>query len=98
MTKYTSFEDLLDDLVHEESEPTYEALVRWQERCPDWSQSLEEYFAVWMIQREELDDLPNIDQEAIAAKAAEYGMSLLREQGRLIPEDRIEPVTDFDQL
>jgi hypothetical protein len=98
MAKYTTFEDLLDDLVQEESEPTYEALVRWQERCPDWRLSLEEYFAVWMMQREEVDDLPEIDDEAIVAKGVEYAMSILREQGRLIPDDHIEPVSDFDQM
>jgi hypothetical protein len=98
MQKYTTFEDLLDDLVHEESEPTYEALVRWQERCPEWRQSLEEYFHVWMIQREQLDELPEIDEQAIVAKGVEYAMGILREQGRIIPDDHIEPVSDFDQM
>ena len=98
MRKYTTFEDLLDDLVHEEPEPTYEALVRWQERCPDWRQSLEEYFHVWTIQREQLDELPEINEHAIVEKGVEYAMGILREQGRIIPDDHIEPVSDFDQV
>jgi hypothetical protein len=98
MTEYATFDDLLNDLVREESEPTYEALVRWQERCPKWRQSLEEYFSVWMMQHSQVEDLPEIDEEAIVQKSLERAMNLLREQGRIIPDEHTEPVTDFDQM
>jgi hypothetical protein len=98
MTDYKTFQDVLPDLMMEESEPTYAALLRWQDRCPDYRETLADFFAVWAIQREPIDDLPEIDEEAIVDKAVQYAMGLLEQQGRIIPDDHIGPVNDFDQM
>jgi PadR family transcriptional regulator, regulatory protein PadR len=98
MTQYETWDDVLADLMMEETEPTYEALLRWQERCRDYRETLADFFALWAIQREPIDDLPEIDEDAIAEKAVQYAMQLLEEQGRIIPDDHIEPVGDFDQM
>jgi len=98
MTQYETFDDVLTDLMMEESEPTYEALLRWQQRCPGYRERLADFFAIWAIQREPIDDLPEIDEDAIVEKTVQYAMQLLEEQGRIVPDDHIEPVSDFDQM
>jgi hypothetical protein len=98
MTQYETFDDVVADLMMEESEPTYEALLRWQERCPGYRETLADFFATWAIQREPIDDLPEIDEDAIVEKTVQYAMHLLEEQGRIVPDDHIEPVGDFDQM
>src|SRR5438132_4635150 len=98
MTQYETFDDVLADLMMEESEPTYEALLRWQQRCPGYREMLADFFATWAIQREPIDDLPEIDEDALVEKTVQYAMQLLEAQGRIVPDDRIEPVIDFDQV
>jgi PadR family transcriptional regulator PadR len=98
MNDYESFEDVLAQVVLEEPEPTYEALLRCQKRFPDWREDLADYFALWAIQREPIDDLPNIDEDAIVEKSLQYAMKLLEEQGRIIPDDHIEQINEFDQM
>jgi hypothetical protein len=98
MTALVSFKDILAELALEEPEPTYEALLRWQKRFPDFRESLADFFALQATQREPIDDLPVIDEEEIAQKAVQYEMTLLEEQGRIIPDNHIEPVGDFDQM
>src|SRR5579883_592039 len=98
MIEYNTFDDVLADLMMEESEPTYEALLRWQARAPKFRETLSDFFATWAIQQEPIDDLPKIDQEAIIEKTVQYAMGLLEKQGRIIPDDHIEPVGDFDQM
>ncbi|HEY2383281.1 MAG TPA: hypothetical protein VGK48_19060 [Terriglobia bacterium] len=98
MTEYTTFDDVLADLMMEESEPTYEVLRKWQERCPTFRNTLADFFAAWAIQREPIDDLPAIDEEAIVEKTVQYAMQLLEQEGRIIPDDQVEPVGDFDQM
>jgi hypothetical protein len=98
MTDHASFEDILAELTLEGTEPTYEALLRWQKRFPEFRESLADFFALQAIQREPIDDLPGIDEEEITGKAVQYAMTLLEEQGRIIPDDHVEPVGDFDQM
>ena len=98
MAQYETFDDVLADLMMEESEPTYEALLRWQQRCPGYRERLADFFAIWAIQREPIDDLPKIDEDAIVEKSVQYAMKLLEEQGRIIPDDHIEPINEFDQI
>jgi hypothetical protein len=98
MKDYATFDDILVELRLEEPEPTYEALLRWQNRYPGFRESLADFFALWAIQQEPIDDLPQIDEEEIAANGLQYAMKLLEEQGRIIPDDHIEPVGQFDQM
>jgi hypothetical protein len=98
MAQYETFDDVLADLMMEESEPTYEALLRWQKRCPGYRERLADFFALWAIQREPIDDLPEIDEDSIVEQTVQYAMQLLEKQGRIVPDDHIEPVSDFDQM
>jgi hypothetical protein len=97
MKDHIEFEDVLHELMLEEAAPDYATLRKWQERYPEWHDSLAEYFAAWAIQSEPIDDEPEIDEEAIAQKIMARAMNMLREQGRLIPRDHVEPVQPFDQ-
>src|SRR3974390_127899 len=98
MNDHERFEDVLAEMRLEEPEPTYQALLRWQERYPEFREELADFFALWAIQREPIDDLPDIDEEEIAAHGLQYAMKLLEDQGRIIPDDHIEPVGQFDQM
>ena len=98
MTSELTFDDVLIELAFEGAEPRYENLLRWQARYPKFRVALEEYFAVWAIQSEELDDPPEMDTEAIVQEGVEFAMKLAREQGRLVENDRVEQVSDFDQM
>jgi hypothetical protein len=98
MNDYETFEDILVELRLDEPEPTYEALLRWQKRFPAFRESLADFFALWAIQQEPIDDLPEIDEEEIVEKSVQYAMTLLEQQGRIIPDDHIEPVSEFDEM
>ena len=99
MTEKLSFEDVLDDLMLEEETPSYEALVRWQERYPQYRKPLAEFFATWAIQEayaasgQEI----HIDEEKLVKKGVEYAMGILRKQGRII-EGPLPTLAPYDQL
>jgi PadR family transcriptional regulator, regulatory protein PadR len=98
MTENLSFDDILDDLMMEEDQPTPEALARWQERYPQYRQDLAEFFETW-AEQESMSHLPKpqIDEEMILKKSVEYGMEILRKQGRLMP-DTVPALTPYDEL
>ena len=100
MSKHPSFEAILHELMIEEPEPTYEALVRWQERYPRYREALAEYFADWAIDRELPPPGPDteIDEDALIRKGAAYAMDLLRKQDRFIPKTTVEKLSPFNQL
>ena len=43
---------ILQEIMLEESTPSYAALVRWCERYPRHREALEDFFAVWAVQAE----------------------------------------------
>jgi hypothetical protein len=47
-----NFEDILDALTLEETEPSYTALLRWSERYPEHRNQLANFFATWAVQAE----------------------------------------------
>jgi hypothetical protein len=97
MTKDLSFDDVLELLMMEESSPHYHVLQKWQKRYPRYEKELAEFFATWAIQ--EHNPAPSvIDKERLAAEGTKRTMEMLRQQGRIVPADQIEPVSPFDQL
>src|SRR5437660_10506170 len=97
MTQRLSFEDVLDELMLEDPEPTYEELLRWSERYPQYRHDLAKFFATWAIQKEQPQET-EIDEERIVQQGVNYAMEIMRKQGRLISPDSIGPVSEFDQL
>src|SRR3954470_22579432 len=98
--KNPSFDDVVDELMVEESRPSYEALVRWLDRYPQFQNELRDYFATWAIQsfRSGSADLSEMDEEKMAKKSVDYAMRMLQQQGRLIPKKPVEAVAPADQL
>jgi hypothetical protein len=98
MTEKLTFDDILDDLMMEEDKPTAEALGRWQERYPQYRQSLADFFETWADQEARSDlPLPEIDEERLVQKGVEYAMEILRKQGRLLPADYTPSIDPFDE-
>src|SRR5207249_11615899 len=100
MTENVSFEDVLDALMIEEPKPSYEALLRWSERYPQYQKELADFFATWGVQAfhaEHTEQVP-MDEEHLVEKGVSHALEILRRQGRIIPKASIEAVEPFDQL
>jgi PadR family transcriptional regulator, regulatory protein PadR len=99
MTGKLSLDDVLNELMLEEPEPTDEALARWSERYPHYRHDLADFFATWREQRDLPEEAePKIDEERLVQQGVDYAMEILRKQGRIISPDSIGPVSPFDQL
>jgi hypothetical protein len=97
MTQNLSFDDVLELLMMEESSPHYDVLRKWQERYPRYARELAQFFATWAIQ--EHHPAPSvIDRKRLAAQGKQKTMEMLRQQGRIVSGDKIEPISQFDQL
>jgi hypothetical protein len=97
MTKDLSFDEVLELLMMEESSPHYNVLLEWQERYPRYERELAQFFATWAIQ-EHHPGPSVIDKERLVTEGRQKTMQMLRQQGRIVPDDQIEPLSPFDQL
>ena len=99
MTNIT-FEDVLDELMLKESSPSYETLVKWTNRYPQYRDALADFFATWALQdaRAQLPQQVHIDEDRLVEKGVNYAMEILRRQGRVLPAGAIESLEPFDQL
>jgi DNA-binding MarR family transcriptional regulator len=99
MTQYLSFDDILNDLMLEEDKPSHEALVRWQERYPQFRQALADFFETWADQEARSHvPMPDIDEERVVQRGVEYAMEILRKQGRILPDGPPPALEPYDQL
>jgi DNA-binding MarR family transcriptional regulator len=102
MTNNHEFDDILTELMIEEETPSYEALVRWQTRYPRFRDELAQYFATWAVQdaraRGPQPEPNKIDEEKIVQKGVDYALELLRKQGRILPDEPIPELKQFELL
>ena len=99
MSEDVTFQDVIDEVMLEETEPSYEALVRWQKLYPAWRDPLAEYFAEWAVQKTQPPEAEaEFDEDAIIEETMQYAMDTLAKQGRLIPNDYVATIQPFDQL
>ena len=100
MTDKLSFEDVLDRLMLDEPKPSYDALLRWQQRYPQYREQLADFFATWGIQSFHAERPPKvrIDEERLLQKGVEHAMEILRRQGRITPTAGVPVLEPFDQL
>src|ERR1043165_5003452 len=70
------FEDVLDALMTEEPEPSYEALVLWSARYPQFRVELTPFFAQWSHQAER-DDEADVDEERLGNLGVSHALNLL---------------------
>src|SRR5215471_704291 len=97
MTRDLCFDEVLELLVMQESSPDYDVLEKWQALYPRYRKELAQYFATWAIQEDQT--APSVlDKERLAAEGKKRVMEMLRKQGRIVPADKIEPLSQFDQL
>jgi hypothetical protein len=97
MTKDLSFDEVLELLMLEEPSPHYNVLLEWQKRYPRYEKELAQFFATWAIQ-EHHPGPSVIDKERLVAEGKQQTMQMLRQQGRIVPDDQIESLSPFDQL
>jgi hypothetical protein len=97
MTENVSFDDVLDDMILEESVPSDAALQKWQKRYPEYSRELADYFQTWAAQLGKTED-SDIDEDGIVERGVRHAMEILEQQGRLLPDDHVETLESFDQL
>jgi hypothetical protein len=99
MSANLTFQEVIDEVMLEESKPSYAALVRWQKRYPEWRDSLAGFFATWSFQNMQPPEAAaGIDEAAIVEKTVQYAMDTLEKQGRLIPGDSPEPLRPLDRM
>lgn len=75
----TTFEDIQDEIMLRESEPRYEALVRWCELYPEYRDQLTSFFATWGEQKEH-SERPVIDEDRIASRMVSHALNLIHHQ------------------
>lgn len=78
-THNTTFDDIIDELMFEESEPTHEALIRWCDRYPQHSEALARFFATWAVQKE-LPEQVSVDENRIADRLVSHALNLAYSQ------------------
>lgn len=76
-------EDILDALLLEEAEPSYEALMRWSARYPQHSEALANFFATWAVQAELPQEI-NVDQERLAGIAVSHALDILHRRAQTV--------------
>jgi hypothetical protein len=92
------FEDLIDTIMLDEPEPSYEALRRWQARYPEHRERLASFFATWAVQEEAPDDEEvAIDEERVHAAVLAHAQRLLeRPVPRLMEAAQVAGVSEDD--
>lgn len=91
------YEDVLNEVMLAEDTPSHAALLRWTERYPEYEDDLTRFFATWATQAVQPGE-PEIDEDRIIEQTVKRGLEILRRQGRLIEETRVEPLETVDQL
>jgi hypothetical protein len=99
MAAHPSFEFVSHLLLLEEPTPSEDALRRWQERYPQYRDSLADFFKTWSRQEAmPQDPAPEIDEDSLVEKGVAHAIGILRLQGRVIPKDSVVTLQPFDQL
>ena len=98
-----TWDDVLDELMLEESKPTRKGLHRWQKRYPEYRLELARYFAGWAQEaanadRPYVNPLTPEQEAALVKRGVDFAMKLLDERGLILPPFPNEPLKPFDQL
>jgi len=100
-----TWDDVLHKMTVEAPPPSYDELIRWCARYPQYSEDLASHFlicAVQCIQGGEPQHLIVLsDEERLSggfdSRATDYARELLRRQGRLMPPPPIKSLEPFDR-
>ena len=75
-----TFEDVLDDIRLEESEPSHESLKKWIAQYPEHREALARFFATWSVQKEQPSRF-EIDEARIGNRMVSNALDLMRSVG-----------------
>ncbi len=75
----TPFEEVIDEIMLEESEPSHEVLMRWIARYPDHREALTRFFATWAVQEASPKEKP-VDEALAGQRMVSEAMNLLYKQ------------------
>jgi hypothetical protein len=81
MTKVDAMtlDDILDQVMLEESEPSNEALKRWCKKFPEHRDALGRFFATWAVQNERPNTV-RLNEDRIAKRLVSYALNLVHKQ------------------
>jgi hypothetical protein len=77
MPNQLTLDDVLEMIMIEEEEPSYDTMNRWIARYPQYKAELVGFFGTWAIQSEETEESPPIDSEALASRGVSYALNLI---------------------
>lgn len=77
MPNQLTLDDVLETIMIEEEEPSYEAMTRWIARYPQYKTQLVSFFGTWAIQLEQPMESPALDSESLASRGVSYALNLL---------------------
>ena len=101
MTNETlTLEDVFNQAMLEEPIPNRVTLVKWQQRYPQYSKELADFFLTWAVQ-EMRAKAPNpvvVDEEKTAVKSVASTLEVMRGQGRIVEKVPVESLGPFDEL
>jgi hypothetical protein len=101
MTNETlTLEDVFNQAMLEEPIPNRVTLVKWQQRYPQYSKELADFFLTWAVQ-ELRAKAPNpvvVDDEKLAVKNVASALAVRRGQGRSLEQAPVESLGPFDEL
>ena len=89
-TPHIPVEEVLDAILLEEATPTYEALVRWCERYPEYRDELAKFFATWGEQESISQDV-EIDEDRLASVGVSHALNLLADREEKHAEGKARP-------
>ena len=72
----TTLDDILDEIMLQELEPTHEELLRWCTQYPEHRDELARFFATWGAQNEG-GERPTIDEDRVASRMVSHALNLL---------------------
>lgn len=75
----TPLEEILDQIMMEESDPSYEVLTRWIARYPEHRDALTRFFATWAVQ-EATPEKVTVDEALAGQRMVSQAMNLLYQQ------------------
>lgn len=90
-TPQMSLEELFDIVLLEESAPSYEALLKWCERYPEYRNELAKFFATWGVQ-ENMSQDAEIDEDRLASLGVSHALNLLEARDERHIQESKRPV------
>lgn len=79
-----ALDEILDDIMLQESEPNHEALLRWCNKYPEHREALTRFFATWAVQIER-GDVAAVDENRVASKMVSHALNLIYQERAQAP-------------